>query len=308
MRAACLGAVIATVIAVLIVSAAEPTDFSGRRAFAHLKTICDLGPRPTGSAAMTKQRALLVAHFRELGAQVTGQAFKIRDPRTGGPVHMENLIVAWHPDRKERILVGAHFDTRPFPDLDPVNPRGAFVGANDGASGVALLMELAAAMPALPGPVGVDFVLFDAEEYVFQQTDPYFLGSTDFDRLYVADREAGRLGHRYRCGAIVDMVADRDLQIWQEQNSVAWPDTRPVVDSIWDVARRLGVKQFVPQPKHDVKDDHMPLRHIGRIPTCDIIDFDYPAWHTTDDVPANCSAESLEAVGRVVLQWLREQR
>jgi hypothetical protein len=304
MVAACLGGLLVAVIG----AAAEPPAFSGQRAFAHLQTICDLGPRPTGSAAMTRQRALLVEHFRAAGAKVAGQAFNIRDPRTGRPVHMENLIVEWHPDRKERILVGAHFDTRPFPDRDPRNPRGAFIGANDGASGVALLMELGAAMPGLAGPVGVDFVLFDAEEYVFQDTDRYFLGSTAFARQYAADRTAGRLGHRYRCGAIVDMVADRDLQIWQEVNSVEWPDTRPVVESIWAVARRLGVKQFVPQPKHEVKDDHLPLRTIGRIPTCDIIDFDYPAWHTMDDVPANCSAESLEAVGRVVLEWLREQR
>ena len=104
------------------------------------------------------------------------------------------------------------------------------------------------------------------------------------------------------------MVADRDLEIWQEQHSVDWPDTRPVVDSIWDVARRLGVRQFVPRPKHAVQDDHLPLRMIAGIPTCDVIDFDYPAWHTTADVPAACSAESLAAVGEVMLAWLREQR
>jgi hypothetical protein len=107
---------------------------------------------------------------------------------------------------------------------------------------------------------------------------------------------------------VLDMVADRDLEIWQEGHSVEWPDTRPVVDEIWAVAARLGVKQFVAAPRHTVEDDHVPLRMIGGIPTCDVIDFDYPAWHTTADTPANCSAESLEAVGRVVLEWLRSQR
>ena len=143
---------------------------------------------------------------------------------------------------------------------------------------------------------------------MFAPRDPYFLGSTFFARQYAADQKAGTLPHAYRCGVLLDMVADRDLEIWQEQHSVDWPDTRPVVDSIWDVARRLGVRQFVPRPKHAVQDDHLPLRMIAGIPTCDIIDFDYPAWHTTADVPAACSAESLAAVGGVMLAWLREQR
>ena len=288
--------------------AADPVEFSGERALRHLEAICDLGPRPSGSDAMDRQRALLAKHFRAAGATVTGQAFQIRDRRTGAPVHLENLIVTWHPDRTERVLLAAHYDTRPFPDRDPVDPHGVFLGANDGASGVAVLMELAAAMPGLPGPIGVDFVLFDAEEYVFHPRDPYFLGSAYFARQYAADRRAGRLPHAYRAGVLLDMVADRDLEIWQEQHSVDWPDTRPVVDSIWDVARRLEVRQFVPRPKHAVQDDHLPLRMVGGIPTCDIIDFDYPHWHTTSDTPAQCAAESLSAVGRVMLAWLREQR
>ena len=288
--------------------AGAETAFSGAQALAHLRTICELGPRPTGSEAMDRQRALLAEHFRAAGATVTGQAFQVRDRRTGKPVHVENLVVSWHPDRTDRVLVGAHYDTRPFPDRDPVDPRGVFLGANDGASGVALLMELGRFMPALPGPVGVDFVLFDAEEYVVGPRDPYCVGSNWFARQYAADRRAGKLPYAYRCGAIVDMVADRDLVIWQEQNSVDWADTRPVVDAIWDVARRLEVRQFVPRTKFAVEDDHVPLRMIGGIPTCDIIDLDYPQWHTTADTPEHCSAESLEAVGRVVLEWLRGQR
>jgi hypothetical protein len=282
--------------------------FSGTRAMDHLRAICAIGPRPTGSEGMARQRALLVEHFRAAGATVSGQAFQIRDRRSGKPVHVENLIVSWHPDRTDRVLVGAHYDTRPFPDRDPVDPHGVFLGANDGASGVALLMELGRFMPALPGPVGVDFVLFDAEEYVVGPRDPYCIGSNWFARQYAADRKAGTLGHAYRYGAIVDMVADRDLVIWQEQKSVDWPDTRPVVDAIWDVARRLEVRQFVPRPKFAVEDDHVPLRNVAGIPTCDIIDLDYPSWHTTADTPDHCAAESLEAVGRVVLEWLREQR
>ncbi len=297
---------VARVVGLPCLPAAEPDGFSGKRAMAHLEAICELGPRPSGSEGMRRQRAMLADFFRAAGGTVSGQAFRVRDRRTGRPVHMENLLVTWHPDRAERILIGAHYDTRPFPDRDAADPRGIFIGANDGASGVALLMELGQFMGSLSGP-GVDFVLFDAEEYVVEPRDPYFLGSTYFARQYAAARRGGS-GPSYRCGVIVDMVADRDLSIWQERKSVSWPDTRPIVEEIWNVASRLGVRQFVPRPLHEVEDDHVPLRNIGRIPTCDIIDFDYPAWHTTRDTPDQCSAESLEAVGRVVLAWLREQR
>lgn len=287
------------------VAADEPPGFDGARAFKHLETIAAIGPRPSGSPGMEKQRALLVAHFQAAGARVSRQAFQIRDRRTGQPVRMENLVVEWHPDRPDRVLLGAHYDTRPYPDRDPVDPRGVFLGVNDGGSGVAALMELAAAVRALPGPVGVDFVLFDAEEYVFAPRDPYCLGSNFFARQYAAARQAGTLPYEYRCGVILDMVADRDLEIFQEQHSASWPDTQPVVEALWGVAGRMGVRQFVPRPKYTVEDDHVPLRMIGRIPTCDVIDFDYPQWHTTADTLEHCSGESLEAVGSVVLAWLR---
>lgn len=290
------------------VAAAETVAFSGPQAFAHLEALCRLGPRPSGSPGMARQRELVVAHFTAAGGTVSRQAFQIRDRRTGKPVVMENILVRWHPDRLDRVLLAAHYDTRPYPDQDPVDPRGEFIGANDGASGVALLMELARAMPGLTGPVGVDFVLFDGEEYVFGPRDPYFLGSTFFARQYAADRDADRIPYRYRAAVVVDMVADRDLQIFQEGHSIEWPESRPLVESIWKVAERLGVKHFVARPKHRVQDDHVPLRMIGGIPALDIIDFDYPHWHTRADTPDQCSAESLEAVGRVVLEWLREQR
>jgi hypothetical protein len=289
--------------------AAEPAGFSGDRAMQHLEAICALGPRPSGSAAMQQQRDLLIPHFQKAGATVFRQAFRSRDGRNGEWVRMENLIVSWHPERTERVLIGVHYDTRPFPDRDRRQPQGRFVGANDGASGVAVLMELAAAMPTITGPVGVDFVLFDAEEYVFEEgRDSYCLGSLFFARQYAASTRAGSLAYRYRCGVILDMVGDRNLTIWQEQQSVAWPETRPVVEAIWSTARRLGVRQFVPRPKYEVNDDHVPLRMTGGIPTCDIIDFDYPHWHTTGDLPSACAAESLEAVGSVVLAWLQTLR
>jgi len=214
---------------------------------------------------------------------------------------MANLVVRWHPDREERILLCAHYDTLPLPMLDPVDPEGTFVGANDGASGVAVLMELAHEMPSLPCNYGVDFVLFDGEEYIFEERDTYFHGSTHFAREYAAGRLAPA---RYRWGVLLDMIGDEDLQIYQERHSMQWSDTRPLVEEIWAVAERLGVREFVPILGHRIRDDHVPLHEVGKIPCIDVIDFDYPPWHTRDDVPEKCSALSLAKVGWVVREWL----
>ena len=284
----------------------EPAQFSGTRAMEYLEAICELGPRPSGSEGMEKQRELLIRHFQKAGATVFRQAFRSRDGRNGDWVRMENLIVSWHPERNDRVLLGAHYDTRPYPDRDRRDPRGIFLGANDGASGVAVLMELADSVAELKGSVGVDFVLFDAEEYVFEERrDSYCLGSLFFARQYAGSRKAGTISYAYRCGVILDMVGDRNLTIWQEQQSVDWHDTRPVVESIWATAKQLQIQEFVPRPKYLINDDHVPLRMTGGIPTCDIIDFDYPHWHTTQDIPENCSAHSLGLVGRVILSWLQ---
>jgi hypothetical protein len=276
------------------------------RAFGYLQEICAIGPRTSGSPGMREQLRLVRAHFANLGGQVRFQQFTAPDPRGGQSVQLVNTIVEWHPEKKERVLLCAHYDTRPLPDRDPdpTNRRqGIFIGANDGASGVAVLMELAHLMPALDIRYGVDFALFDGEEFVYDERDRYFLGSDHFARQYVKERP----GHKYRWGVLLDMVGDADLQIYHERHSVAWRDTRPLVAQIWGTAQRLGVREFVAQVRHEVQDDHIPLRQIAKIPTCDIIDFDYPAWHTTADVPQNCSGESLAKVGWVVLEWLKLQ-
>jgi glutaminyl-peptide cyclotransferase len=276
--------------------------FKGERAYAYLTDICALGKRPSGSPGMAAQQKLVVEHFEKAGGQVSRQEFRIRHPVDGSAVPMVNLVVQWHPDRSERVLLCCHYDTRPYPDKDRLNPRGTFIGANDGASGVALLMELAHDMPAFRGPLGVDFAIFDGEEFVFQQGDKYFWGSEYFANAYVAEPPA----HRYVYGVLVDMIGDRDLKILQERNSISWPETRPLVLEIWKTAKRLGVREFVARPtKTEIRDDHLALRNIAGIPTCDIIDFDYPHWHTEQDTPERCSPLSLAKVGWVLREWLR---
>lgn len=285
-----------------------PSAFSGERAYSYLEQVCEIGPRPSGSEGMKRQQRFLETHFESIGGKVYYQTFESKHPQTGRQVEMKNMLVRWHTDRPTRLLVCCHYDTRPFPDRDPVNPRGKFIGANDGGSGVALLCELGHHMPALEGEMGVDLMFFDAEEFVFvSKRDPLFLGSTYFANEYAK----GRVNAKYFSGVLLDMVADKNLQIYCEGNSL---NRAPrVTQHIWEIAARLQISEFVPHKGHTIRDDHIPLIEIARLEVCDIIDFDFPVsgnnyWHTQQDVIENCSAESLGKVGTVVLAWLREMQ
>src|SRR5262249_22225084 len=156
---------------------AEPVPFDARRAMGYLEKVCAIGPRVSGSDGMAKQQDLLNDHFTALGGRVSLQRFPARQVSVRRPTPMANMIVAWHPERADRVALCSHYDTRPIADQEP-NPRRwrePFVSANDGGSGVALLMELAHHMKGLKTEVGVDFVFFDGEEYIFEPgTDKYF--------------------------------------------------------------------------------------------------------------------------------------
>ncbi|HUG19537.1 MAG TPA: M28 family peptidase [Planctomycetaceae bacterium] len=276
-------------------------EFDGDRAYQHLVDICKIGARISGSPGMTRQQKMIVDHFEKLGATVTYQSFDVAHPLTGNPVRMNNLIVSWDPKAEQRILLCCHYDTRPFPDRDRFNPRGIFYGANDGASGVALFMEMGESIKKLKIPYGygVDMVFFDGEELVYRQGDDYFLGS----KYFSSDYKNNPPKHKYVYGVLVDMIAGRNLKLYYEINSLK--HAPEVTKSVWAAAEELKEKAFISKPKHEVLDDHLPLNEIAKIPTCDLIDFDYPHWHTQGDVPRNCSGASLERVGRVLLYWLQ---
>ena len=286
------------------------TQFDGEAAFEILKAICEIGPRVSGTPGMKQQQQLITKHFQSLGAEVSEQAFTVRHPERGTQVPMTNLIARFHPERRKRLLFCCHYDTRPFADRDPVNPSGIFLGANDGASGVGLLCELARHVKEMPGKYGIDFVFFDGEEFVYvYRRDPMFLGSTYFSRQYAARRYPGKVNY----AILVDMIGDKELEIYYEGNSLQMASR--LTRSIWSVANEMGVKEFTAKERHKIRDDHLPLNSIARIPTCDIIDFDYPRvgtenmyWHTQQDIPENCSAQSLDKVGRVLLEWLRQMQ
>ena len=225
---------------------------------------------------------------------------------------MANLIGSWFPERNERVVLGVHYDTRPFPDEDPnpANRKLPFIGANDGASGVALLMEIAHHLQDSPTPWGVDLVLFDGEELVYGPGQDYvgefFLGSKAFARAYAqSQRSRTKTTPHYSAAIVLDMVGDKDLAIDQEQHSLEFAPK--LVRDVWSVAKGLKVTQFRVRVGRAVSDDHLPL-YNGGIPAIDVIDFDYPHWHTAKDLPETCSGASLEAVGKVVTAWLNKPK
>ena len=209
---------------------------------------------------------------------------------------LTNIIANFYPEEKERIHLCAHWDTRPWADQDPKieNQTKPILGANDGASGVAILLELAHILSQKKPKYGVDLVFFDGEDYGKKgNLKDFCLGSSFFAKNLE--------GYKPKFGILLDMVGDKDLNIYKEQYSYTYaPD---IVDFIWGKAKKLKLNSFQNQTRYSLWDDHMPLILAG-IPTVDIIDFDYPYWHTTEDTPDKCSAQSLETVGRLLIAIL----
>ncbi len=213
---------------------------------------------------------------------------------------MTNVIASYNPKMKKRIMLCAHWDSRPRADQDPdsILAHQPIPGANDGASGVAILLEMGRLFSMQPPPVGVDIVLFDGEDYgLAGEEKGWFLGSTRFAR------NLG--GYRPRMAILLDMVGDKDLQIYRE--SISQRYAGEINDYIWSVAKEIGSTAFIDSVKHSVSDDHIPLLSSG-IKAIDIIDFDYPYWHTHEDTPDKCSPQSLEAVGRVLVAAIYNKR
>jgi hypothetical protein len=282
-----------------------PEGFDPRNSFAYLEQICAIGPRISGTQGMLRQQEIIEEHFVALGADVKYQEFDAAHPETGAPVRMRNMIVSWHPESKQRVLLCCHYDTRPRPDREPWPPNREkpFIGANDGGSGVALFMEMGRHMHNLKPTHGVDFVFFDGEELIYdpqRDANRYFLGSTHYAQQYRDNPP----DHRYECGVLVDMIGGKDFKAYYESNSLKYAPE--LTQSVWAKAREIGVREFIPRRKHEVRDDHLPLNEIARIPTCDIIDFDFPYWHLRNDIPAVCSGDSMAKVARVLFAWLED--
>ncbi|MFQ6116043.1 MAG: M28 family peptidase [bacterium] len=261
---------------------------------------CEFGPRVPGTEAHRECLDFLVSQLQQFGAKVIRQPFLQKVPRINKTVTMTNIIASFGLEKPERILLGAHWDTRPWADQDPVlaNREKPIIGANDGASGVAVLLEIARNIQISEPIFGVDIILFDGEDSGLSgQTDSYALGSQYFAR---------NKDFQYRplYGILLDMVGDKDLQIYQEENSIAYAPQ--IVEKVWNRAQSLNLPAFIPTPGYEVTDDHLPLLQVG-IPCIDIIDFNYDYWHTLEDTPDKCSPESLKQVGQLVLSLLYEE-
>jgi hypothetical protein len=279
----------------------QPVAFDGKRAMSYLEDLCEIGPRVSGTEGMKKQQEMLTKHFEKCGARSQKQTFKVRQLSQREPVEMTNLIFSWHSDRKRRVMLCSHYDTRPIADQepDPRKWRQPFLSANDGGSGVALLMELANHMKRLKTQVGVDFVLFDGEEYIFKPNyDKYFFGSEHFAREY----RRGRSTDRYLAAILLDMIGGKNARFPAEQYSVL--KAGALVDQIWKIAAEQKCDAFQNRVGESVQDDHVALNRAG-IPAIDIIDFKYRHWHRLTDLPENCSAEGLVQVARVLSVWLQ---
>jgi glutaminyl-peptide cyclotransferase len=276
--------VAATVLAFLPgCQVAGSPSFDGQRAYTYVKGQCDLGPRPAGSAGARATARYITNELQRLGWRPSYQDFTYRG------VALQNVI-ARRGDVGPAIIIGAHYDTRPKADRDKVSPNDPVPGANDGASGVAVLLELARVLGTPRQTIILAF--FDAEDQGDLAGWDWAVGST-----YMA----ATLEEPVAKMVLLDMVGDADQQLYFEVNSDS-----VLRKQLWDIAAGLGYsREFIPQPKHNLIDDHIPFLRRG-IPAVDIIDFDYPYWHTTQDTPDKVSPQSLERVGRVVETWLKQ--
>lgn len=281
--------------------AVEPVAIDGKRAMGYLKDVCDLGPRMSGSPAMKKQQDLVRDHFTKLGAEVQLQTFSAKQVSQPNAVDMANLIISWQPKSKKRAIICAHYDTRPIADQEP-NPQDwkkPFLSANDGGSGIAFMMELGHHIKKLKLEVGVDFVLFDGEEYIFNANkDKYFFGSKHFAQTWIKNGKQPM----YVGAVLLDMIAGKNPKLPVEGYS--WSRAKDLTTDIWTIAAKQGCTAFVSKVVHYVKDDHIALLDAG-IPAIDIIDFDYPHWHRLTDTPASCAPEGMEQVAKVLTVWLQ---
>jgi glutaminyl-peptide cyclotransferase len=289
-----------SIFAAALVSCSRQPRFDSDRAFSDLETICSFGARISDTESHLKAGEFIFNSLKATTDICRIQKFTVYDSIFQKDRNMFNIIASYYPDSKKRIMLCAHWDSSPVSDMDTVagNQKLPVPGANDGASGVAVLLEMGRIFKKHKPPVGVDIVLFDGEDYGSEQwVSGWFLGSFHF---------AGRMGgYRPRLAILIDMVGDRDLRIYREEISEKY--ARDLNDYIWKIASELESPAFIDSVKHTVSDDHIPLLSNG-IKTIDIIDFDYPYWHTQQDTPDKCSAESLGEVGRVLTSAVFDER
>lgn len=271
--------------------ATPPAKFDSNKAWDHLRAMVAIGERPAGSAAIRETRAYITRQLRAMNLVVEEQPFVGQTPK--GPIEMVNLIVKLPGRRTDRILFTGHYDTKLL--------KG-FVGASDGASSAAFLIELARVLKDQPREFSYEFVWFDGEEAVVSWVTG--VDSTYGSRYYVqAAKRAPTALNSIKAMILIDMIGDKNLTLRREQNSTGW-----LKDAIWGTAKKLGHGNVFMDEETPIEDDHLEFLKAG-VPSVDIIDLDYPEWHNEaaccDDL-TKVSARSLQIVGDVLLAALPE--
>ena len=276
--------------------------FDGNNAYQYLIEQCNFGPRNPGSKGHENFSIFLEEYLSKMTKNILVQDFDYLEHITGKERRGKNIIAQFNIEAENRLLIGAHWDTRALSDedLNEDNRLLPILGANDGASGTSVLMELAKIFSLNNPPIGIDLVFFDAEDVgISGKPKTYAMGSEYFSKNLPIKKPDNAI--------IVDMVGDKYLQIPIERFSY---QTNPnLVKEIWGLADELNLSAFEYRIGFEIYDDHVPLWENAQIPAIDIIDFDYPNlfsnhWHTQNDIPENCSPQSLQQVGTLLLNYV----
>jgi len=280
--------------------------FDKDSAFLFLTNQCDFGPRVPNTAAHRACADYLVNELKRFGAEVIEQDADL-EAYDGTILKAKNIIGVFYPEKTNRVILFAHWDSRPFADYDPdpANYRKPVMGANDGASGVAVLLEIARQLQQHEPAVGIDIVFFDAEDY----GTPSFAPSKKQDTWCLGAQHWGKNPHytiKPRYGILLDMVGGPNPVFKFDDVSRQYaPD---ILTKVWNVARDLGYGHyFQSKPGGSITDDHFYVNRLTGIPTIDIIDYCNergftPVWHTINDTPENIDVHTLEMVGRTVMK------
>ena len=274
-------------VSLFLAACGSDATFDGERAFKHIMSQCDLGPRYPGSEGARATIALILSSLEDQRIQGQEQEFIYRE------VTLRNVMAKLGEGRGPIVIVGTHYDTRRYADSDSLNPKAPVLGGNDGASGVAVLLELARCLDRERLENEVWFAFFDGEDQGGIENWPWSVG---------AEYMASRLDEQPSYVIIIDMIGDADQVIYWERNSDI-----DLQRHLWEIAAELGYQQhFVQRHKYSIIDDHIPFVRRG-IVAVNMIDLDYPYWHTTDDTPDKVSPESLMRVGSILETMLERK-
>ena len=291
--------------------------FCADSAYLYCQAQCDFGPRTMNSKAHDDCEKWIISKFESFGMQVTPQKAVLKG-YDGTSLNSTNIIASYRPDLTDRVLLCAHWDSRPWADNDPdeANWKTPVIAANDGASGVAVMLEIARLLSKDTLQLGVDFICFDAEDWGVPQwnednfdSDSWALGAQYWST------NLHKKGYRARFGILLDMVGGQGAQFYKEAMSVQYANH--IVEKVWRAAQVVGYGSLFPsQQGTGVTDDHISVNTKAKIPTIDIIPY-YPnceqssfgpTWHTVNDDMEHIDKNTLQAVGQTLIQVLFSEK